>query len=639
MKRAFTLIELLAVITILGIVALITYPIIDKSIQKSKEKALEQTINNIERAAYSYSVEYDLGYSTEQKALQLYELSSTGFITNKEHINPVTGEELQGCVLYRWDENKTQYEFKYSEPCEIQGEKPSITLTYDEKQINENGWLNENLMISINGTGRKYYYCISDSECEPNIEENKPNGTQIIIAEGTNVLCAKAANNSGESETVCTEQLKLDKTPPTAGTATFIGTLGLNDWYISDVSIILRDGSDSLSGHRSTTSSVNSITQNTLGTMIYIVTTDLAGNSSTEAINIKVDKNSPTINAKEGTISIVLGYNNPIKNYFNESYSISGGSVNCSPTNTNELEVGNNVVSCTVTGGNGKTMTAEKEIIVEPNNSQPVNFDYTGKEQTYVVPYSGYYKLETWGAQGGSTGSYSGGYGGYSSGEVYLEKNTVLYINVGGQGASTNGSSVTSVTGGYNGGGNAFSSRWDKGYFMCGAGGGATHIATISGKLSTLSNNKTDILIVSGGGGGANYDSGTMSRSGSGGAAGGYVAKNVTNQRVSVGGSQTLGGSNAGFGYGGSASGGIYCGGGAGYYGGGIPAGNNSPCAGGSSYIGNSLLTNKSMYCYNCTTSTEASTLTYSTTNVSSSPISQYAKIGNGYATITYISQ
>ena len=41
MKKGFTLVELTAVIIILGVLALITYPIIDKSIKNSKQKALE----------------------------------------------------------------------------------------------------------------------------------------------------------------------------------------------------------------------------------------------------------------------------------------------------------------------------------------------------------------------------------------------------------------------------------------------------------------------------------------------------------------------------------------------------------------------------------------------------------------------
>lgn len=131
--------------------------------------------------------------------------------------------------------------------------------------------------------------------------------------------------------------------------------------------------------------------------------------------------------------------------------------------------------------------------------------------------------------------------------DIYLNKNDVLYINVGGRGEyGQNGG-----TGGYNGGGTQT------------AGGAGT------------------------------YSAGTFGQGGS-----------KTNTQASTGG-------------GGCSS--------------------NLAGGGGSGYIGNSSLINKAMYCYNCKTSSDSQTLTNSTTNVSENPISQYAKIGNGYVKITYI--
>ena len=118
LTNAFTLVELLGVIIILGVIALITYPIIDKSIKNSKQQALDRTIDSIEEAAYKYSVENDIGYFTEYKTLQLSDLVSKGFL--RENItNPVTNEQMQGCVLYRWDDTNNQYIFEYSEECEV----------------------------------------------------------------------------------------------------------------------------------------------------------------------------------------------------------------------------------------------------------------------------------------------------------------------------------------------------------------------------------------------------------------------------------------------------------------------------------------------------------------------------------------
>ena len=255
-------------------------------------------------------------------------------------------------------------------------------------------------------------------------------------------------------------------------------------------------------------------------------------------------------------------------------------------------------------------------------------FDYTGGEQTFVAPLTGTYKLETWGAQGSSSYSGAGGYGGYSVGNINLDASTKLFINAGGKG-------------GYNGGN----------YISGGgpAGGGATHISTVTGLLSNLENYKSNIIIVSGGGGAGERQNG--------GSGGGYIG--VTGYALSnsylyfgTGGTQSSGGSgvlsgnyinnlydiNGSFGSGGigyekSDSG---PNGGGGYYGGGATtlAGG---AGGGSGYIGNASLTEKVMYCYNCEESTEESTKTISTTCTNATPTENCAKSGNGYARITLI--
>ena len=263
-------------------------------------------------------------------------------------------------------------------------------------------------------------------------------------------------------------------------------------------------------------------------------------------------------------------------------------------------------------------------------------YEYTGEEETYVVPQDGTYELETWGAQGGTAvDSCDGGYGGYSYGQVELKKGDILYINVGGVGTCNVSSSSK---GGYNGGGDALSRN---NYKMC-SGGGATHIATKSGLLQSLSDSTDSILIVSGSGGGSgSTGSSCSSKGGSGGGISGTVPKNnCSDCGTRSGGTQTSGGKSrfgtGGFGYGAGSTSSYSVGGGAGFYGG---AGDTYEwgATGGSGYIGNSKLTNKKMYCYDCTESSDESTKTISTTNVSETPTENNAKIGNGYAKITLL--
>ena len=312
-------------------------------------------------------------------------------------------------------------------------------------------------------------------------------------------------------------------------------------------------------------------------------------------------------------------------------------------SNTCNGTVANNILTIS-----NITNNVSCEVVFEPIKVQ-VNLDLAGgvvettytepKEHTYTVPYTGTYKLEAWGAQGGvkiAGGTSTIGYGGYSVGNISLVKDTSLYVNVGGAGLTTSSAS-TILAGGYNGGGKGYSYSDDRGGA---SGGGATHIATVSGILSTLSSLREKILIVAGGGGGSDQCCNGYSKTpGSGGGYQGvdgiYNSKSVSGATQTGGGVGSFDGS---FGQGGNCESNDCAGGGGGYFGGGAKIGGGGYGSGGSGYIGNSLLTNKYMYCYNCTASDATDTKTYTTTNISSTPTTNYAKSGNGAARVALVS-
>ncbi len=164
MKKAFTLVELLGVIIILGVLALITFPIIDKSIKNSKEKALERAIDNIEEAAYNYSIKNDLGYETFYNKLSLEELKKSGFL-EKETINPVTNENMTGCVIYKWDDSKKQYEFKYEDPCPSYPDIPTSLISILLEQYSEG---NTKGLVKDGTNENLYYYTGTNEEVSNN---------------------------------------------------------------------------------------------------------------------------------------------------------------------------------------------------------------------------------------------------------------------------------------------------------------------------------------------------------------------------------------------------------------------------------------------------------------------------------------
>lgn len=107
--------------------------------------------------------------------------------------------------------------------------------------------------------------------------------------------------------------------------------------------------------------------------------------------------------------------------------------------------------------GNGRTVSRSLE--------------YTGRQGSYQIPYSGFYRLTLTGAQGGNYGSYKGGKGGMVQGTFYFVRGETLSYELGGQN-------------GYHGGG--FASVY-------GVGGG----------YSQLSSDRQGLLLIAGGGGGA----------------------------------------------------------------------------------------------------------------------------------------
>ena len=173
--------------------------------------------------------------------------------------------------------------------------------------------------------------------------------------------------------------------------------------------------------------------------------------------------------------------------------------------------------------------------------------NYTGNIKAITIPVSGTYKLEAWGASGGyRTNENMAGLGGYTSGEIYLNKDDIIFVNVGSSGM-TGG-----TDGGYNGGGSRETFP---------GGGGATDVR-ING--TTLYNR---ILVAAGG-----ASDGSAGQKG--GNAGGLVGSSRSGGWGSYGegANQEAAGYNGSFGQGGAGiayAGGYGGAGGGGWYGGG----------------------------------------------------------------------
>lgn len=98
-----------------------------------------------------------------------------------------------------------------------------------------------------------------------------------------------------------------------------------------------------------------------------------------------------------------------------------------------------------------------------------------GIEQSFTVPFSGFYHIEAYGSQGGSYQEYAGGLGGLTEGSFWLEKGQRLNISVGGVDGYNNGGDGDEYA--YGGGGTVISITTDAGeeeiWMIAGGGGGA----------------------------------------------------------------------------------------------------------------------------------------------------------------------
>lgn len=109
-NRGFTLVELMAVIIILGIIAVIAYPLVTGTISKSKKKLSTEQINVIYDAANMYAVKNG---PDECGCVTIDNLQKSGYLEKGKVVDPATGGALSGAVRIKWDTENNQYDYHY----------------------------------------------------------------------------------------------------------------------------------------------------------------------------------------------------------------------------------------------------------------------------------------------------------------------------------------------------------------------------------------------------------------------------------------------------------------------------------------------------------------------------------------------
>lgn len=114
-QKGFTLVELLAVVIILGIISLIVVPIVSGTVKKQRNKLYDKQVSTIEDAAEGWGAENtDLLPELDKNTyVSLDDLVSGGFLKNADIKDPRNEEVLTGCVKITYDSSYNQYIYKY----------------------------------------------------------------------------------------------------------------------------------------------------------------------------------------------------------------------------------------------------------------------------------------------------------------------------------------------------------------------------------------------------------------------------------------------------------------------------------------------------------------------------------------------
>ena len=140
-KRGFTLVELIAVVAILGLIALIVYPAIGSVIRNSRESAYNDQVAVIESAAKNWSIDNasTLPDNGTVYRLPVNTLLEEGYISDDEVKDPRnSSKNLTGNVEIKYDSSIKQFTYKYvdstSKSNEVSVNNLSTTIINNSKK-------------------------------------------------------------------------------------------------------------------------------------------------------------------------------------------------------------------------------------------------------------------------------------------------------------------------------------------------------------------------------------------------------------------------------------------------------------------------------------------------------------------------
>jgi hypothetical protein len=168
------------------------------------------------------------------------------------------------------------FDFKYD------GTAPTAALSVTVGTSGANGWYTSDVTIHTSGSGS-----VSGVTCTADQFQNGE-----TMGQSFNGFCTSGAGLTTDADPLT---VKLDKTAPTSVVLTPSGTMGNNDWYVSDVTITT-SGIETISTPLTCTASQSQTTDTNGANFNGTCTNDAGLTSGATPLTIKRDATAPTIN-------------------------------------------------------------------------------------------------------------------------------------------------------------------------------------------------------------------------------------------------------------------------------------------------------------------------------------------------------
>lgn len=224
MKKGFTLVELLSVIIIIGVVAVIVFPVVMNSIKKARQNAYDIQVRDIEEIGRKWAAEHMayLDYThLNTVGVPLQSLINSNYVENSSIMDPRDKSQMNGCVIITYEDFSSQYQYHYIESkCEETLEHGYIY------RYNNTNWEKEerNIIKSAANTIIDYYANNQLVKTEGQTTDGFYDEGERYVFRGTNVENYVKLNGGSEVYRI----LSIDKS---TGGIRLMGTTAIpNSW-------------------------------------------------------------------------------------------------------------------------------------------------------------------------------------------------------------------------------------------------------------------------------------------------------------------------------------------------------------------------------------------------------------------------